>query len=102
VKRSGKALKPSTTLKIGDTLEVPSSDNAYKRNIEVIQLIDKRVGAPLARKAYLDHTPAEILSEVENRRLANKENRQARKEGDQGRLTKRNRRQWEEGGNKFF
>ncbi len=102
VKRSGKALKPSTTLKIGDTLDVPSSDNAYKRNIEVIQLIDKRVSAPLAREAYLDHTPAEILSEAENRRLANKENRQTRKEGDQGRLTKRNRRQWEEGGNKFF
>jgi ribosome-associated heat shock protein Hsp15 len=58
VKRSGKTLKPSAALKIGDTLEVPSSDNAYKRNIEVIQLIEKRVGAPLAREAYHDHTPS--------------------------------------------
>ncbi|MDB4600839.1 hypothetical protein OAG97_03870 [Akkermansiaceae bacterium] len=63
---------------------------------------EKRVGAPLAREAYHDHTPAKILAEAEHRRLANKENRQSRKEGDQGRLTKRNRRQWEEGGNRFF
>ena len=97
-----KTLKPSAALKIGDTLEVPSFDNAFKRNIEVVQLIEKRVGAPLAREAYLDHTPPEIIAEAEYRRLANKENRQSRKNGDQGRLTKRNRRQWEEGGNKFF
>ena len=94
VKRSGKTLKPSAALKIGDTLEVPSSDNTYKRNIEVIQLIEKRVGAPLAREAYHDHTPAKILAEAEHS--------QSRKEGDQGRLTKRNRRQWEEGANRFF
>tara|TARA_B100000900_G_C20277803_1_gene592756 strand:+ start:170 stop:559 length:390 start_codon:yes stop_codon:yes gene_type:complete len=102
VKRSGKTLKPSAALKIGDTLEVPSFDNAFKRNIEVVQLVEKRVGAPLAREAYLDHTPPEIIAEAEYRRLANKENRQSRRNGDQGRLTKRNRRQWEEGGNKFF
>lgn len=102
VKRSGKTLKPSAGLKIGDTLEVPSPDNTYKRNIEVVQLIERRVGAPLARKTYLDHTPTEILAEAERRRLENRENRQSRKEGDQGRLTKRNRRQWEEDGNRFF
>ncbi len=102
VKRDGKTLKPSAALKIGDTLEVPSPDNTYKRSIEIVQLIEKRVGAPLAREAYLDHTPAEILAEAERRRLANKENRQRRQEGDQGRLTKRKRRQWEEGGGSFF
>jgi ribosome-associated heat shock protein Hsp15 len=102
VKRDGKTLKPSAALKLGDKLEVPSPDNTYKRNIEVLQLIEKRVSAPLAREGYLDHTPGEILAEAERRRLANKENRQRRKEGDQGRLTKRNRRQWEEGGGNFF
>jgi ribosome-associated heat shock protein Hsp15 len=101
VKRNSKPLKPSASLKIGDILDVPSPDNTYKRDIEVVQLIEKRVGAPLAREAYLDHTPAEILVEAERRRLANKENRQSRKEGDQGRLTKRKRRQWEEGGSFF-
>lgn len=102
VKREGKTLKPSTSLKPGDTLEVPAPDNSYKRTIEIVQLLEKRVGAPLAREAYHDHTPAEILAEAERRRLANKENRQRRKEGDQGRLTKRKRRQWEEGGGNFF
>lgn len=102
IKRAGKNLKPSASLKIGDTLEVPSPDNTYKRTVEVVQLLEKRVGAPLAREAYLDKTPAEILAEAERRRLAQKESRQFRKEGDQGRLTKRKRRQWEEGGGKFF
>lgn len=102
VKRDGKTLKPSAALKLGDKLEVPSPDNTYKRNIEVLQLIEKRVSAPLAREGYLDHTSGEILAEAERRRLANKENRQRRKEGDQGRLTKRKRRQWEEGGGNFF
>ena len=97
IKRAGKSLKSSTSLKESDTLEVPSPDGTYKRIIEVIQLIEKRVSAPLAREAYQDHTPGEILAEAERRRLANKENRQQRREGDQGRLTKRKRRVWEEG-----
>ena len=103
IKRTGKTLKSSASLKVGDTLEVPSPDGAYKRIIEVVQLIEKRVGAPLAREAYIENTPGEILAEAERRRLANKENRQRRREGDQGRLTKRKRRQWEEGeGGGFF
>ena len=102
VKRAGKNLKASTALKIGDTLEVSSPDNTYKRRIEVLQLLEKRVGAPLAREAYLDQTPAEILAEAEKRRLAEKAHRQSRKEGDQGRLTKRKRRQWEDHEGKFF
>jgi len=97
IKRAGKALKSSAALKVGDTIEVPSPDGTYKRIIEVIQLIEKRVGAPLAREAYNDNTPGEILAEAERRRLANRENREQRREGDQGRLTKRKRRQWEEG-----
>ena len=102
VKRSGKNLKPSAALKPGDTLEVPSHDNRFKRIIEVVELLEKRVAAPIAQAAYVDHTPAEILAEAEKRRLAEKENRQLRKQGDQGRLTKRKRRQWEEGEGNFF
>jgi ribosome-associated heat shock protein Hsp15 len=102
IKRDGNNLKPSTSLKIGDTLEIPSPDNTYKRTVEIVQVIEKRVSAPLAQAAYLDHTPAEVLAEAEKRRLALKENRQLRKEGDQGRLTKRKRRQWEEGEGNFF
>jgi len=102
IKRSGDTLKPSASLKIGDTLEVPSPDNSFKRTIEIVQLLEKRVSASLAQAAYLDHTPAEILAEAERRRLALKADRQFRKEGDQGRLTKRKRRQWEDGESKFF
>ncbi len=102
IKRAGKNLKPSAALKIGDTLEIPAHGNAYKRTIEVIELLEKRVAAPIAQAAYQDHTPAEILAEAEERRLAEKANRQARKEGDQGRLTKRKRRKWEGDEGKFF
>jgi len=102
IKRSGKTLKPSSVLKAGDHLEVPSPDNTYKREVEVVELLEKRVAAPIAQAAYLDHTPAEVLAEAERRRLANKENRQSRKEGDQGRLTKRKRRRWEEDEGNFF
>ncbi|MFT6239714.1 MAG: ribosome-associated heat shock protein Hsp15 [Paracoccaceae bacterium] len=102
VKRAGTTLKPSTSLKLGDLLEVPSPDNTYKRSIEVVELLEKRVSAPIAQAAYQDHTPAEVLAEAERRRLANKENRETRKEGDQGRLTKRKRRNWEEGEGRFF
>ena len=105
VKRRGDTLKPSASLKIGDTLEVPAPDNSYKRAIEVVELLEKRVSAPLAQAAYLDQTPAEILAEAEKRRLAEKANREARKQGDQGRLTKRKRRQWqnqEDGEGRFF
>lgn len=102
VKRSGSTLKPSSPVKPGDRLEVPSPDHSYKREIEVIELLEKRASAPIAQAAYLDHTPAEILAEAEQRRLARKENRRSRREGDQGRLTKRKRRQWEEGEGHFF
>jgi len=102
VKRFGKSLKPSASLKEGDTLEVPSHDHLFKRTIVVVELIEKRVAATIAQSAYLDQTPAEILAEAEARRLAQKENRQFRKEGDQGRLTKRKRRRWEDNEGTFF
>lgn len=102
VKREGKNLKPSAALKPGDQLEVPTPDNTYKRTIEVVELLEKRVSAPLAQAAYRDHTPPEILAEAENRRIANKENRRNRREGDQGRLTKQKRRRWEKDGGSFF
>lgn len=100
VKRDGKNLKASTALKIGDLLEVPSHDGYHKRTIEIVALLEKRVKGILAAEAIIDHTPAEILAEAERRRLAHRENRAIRKTGDQGRLTKKNRRNWEE--NRYF
>ena len=100
VKRDGKNLKASSSLKIGDIIEVPSHDGFHKRTIEVVALLEKRVKGSLAAEAIKDHTAPEILAEAERRRLAHRENRSIRKEGDQGRLTKKNRRDWEE--NRYF
>ncbi|MGC6427137.1 MAG: RNA-binding S4 domain-containing protein [Akkermansiaceae bacterium] len=100
VKRGGKNLKASTALKIGDLLEVPSHDGSYKRTVEIVALLEKRVKGSLAAEAVIDHTPAEVLAQAEERRLAHRENRTRRKEGDQGRLTKKNRRNWEK--NRYF
>lgn len=102
IKRAGKNLKPSSSLKIGDHLEIPAPDNSHKRIIQVLTLIEKRVSATLAQAAYLEHTSAEVLAEAAQRRLLEKTSRQSRREGDQGRLTKRKRRQWEDHEGKFF
>jgi len=96
IKRAGNPIKASAALKIGDHLVVPSLDGTHKRSIEIVVLIEKRVKASLASSAFIDHTPAEILAEAEVRRLANKENRDNRKLGDQGRLTKKKRRDWQD------
>ncbi|MGJ8697786.1 MAG: RNA-binding S4 domain-containing protein [Verrucomicrobiaceae bacterium] len=100
VKRAGDPIKASTSLKIGDRLEIPSLDGTHKRSIEIAELIDKRVKASLAAAAFIDHTPPEVLADAERRRIANREARANRKLGDQGRLTKKKRRDWED--NSFF
>lgn len=54
VKVNRAAAKASTTVKVGDRVE------AYverQRILEVVTLIDKRVGAPAAAKCFIDHSP---------------------------------------------
>ena len=92
---SGRVLKSSTAVAVGDRLVVPALDGSHRRHLEVVQLIERRVGAALAVQAYKDHTTAEVLEEVEKRRALLKAERALRKEGDQGRMTKKNRREWE-------
>ncbi len=94
VKRDGKTLKPASTLKKGDRIEVPDHSGTFKRTIEVAELLDKRVNPSLAAGAYLDHTTeAERRLGVERAQTASSE-RKTRKEGDQGRLSKKKRREW--------
>ena len=47
--------KPSTPVKIGDrvAVRVEHSD----RMLEVVRVIDKRVGAPVAAECLIDHSP---------------------------------------------
>jgi len=94
IKRHGKILKPATALKVGDLLELPAPDGHYTRSIEVVGLLPKRVSAPLAQLAYVERTAARILTQAAERKNIDRTDRQLRKEGDQGRMTKRKRRIW--------
>lgn len=95
VKRNLKTLKPSVSLQIGDHLEVTVPENTHVRHLEVVQLLEKRVSASLAREAYHDKTSAEVLKEVAEKKKVLREERLFRQEGDQGRMTKKKRREWE-------
>ena len=91
------SIKASTKLQIGDHLDVPSADGTYKRHIEVVGIYEKRVGAPLAQAAYTDLTSEDILKEAQQKRAEKRENRLLKKEGDQGRMTKKQMRDWKKG-----
>lgn len=95
IKRGLHSLKPSANLQIGDHLMVTVPDNSYVRLVEVKQLLVKRVSAPLAQEAFDDHTTAEVLKKVEEKRQIQREERLFRQEGDQGRMTKKRRREWD-------
>ena len=94
IKRIVQTLKPASMVKVGDQLEVPSPCGTHKKSIEVLGLIDKRVGAELARKCYEDRTKAETLELAKQRRSEQMVERKLRQEGDQGRMTKKKRREW--------
>ena len=93
IKRGTAALKPSATIQVGDHLEVPAPDGTHKRHLEVVGLLDKRVSAPLAREAFADHTSEDVLKAAAEARAQLRENRLRRQEGDQGRMTKKKRRE---------
>ncbi len=89
VRRAGQVLKPAAQVRAGDLLEVPFPEGPGTRSVRVASLIDKRVGAPQAAECCHDLTPQAAL---DARIEALKERRQ-RREGEQGRPTKRERRQ---------
>ena len=87
IKRKGKALKPSAAIKIGDQLQV--SKHGLIRDIEVRELIVKRVAAPIAESCYIDHTQQDrIDAHREAHAAAN-----AHRPSGAGRPTKRDRRE---------
>ncbi|WP_431710139.1 RNA-binding S4 domain-containing protein [Glutamicibacter uratoxydans] len=55
VKLNGAPVKASQPVVPGDKLRVRK--DGFDRELEVTALIAKRVGAPVAVKCYLDHTP---------------------------------------------
>jgi ribosome-associated heat shock protein Hsp15 len=90
VRVNGARVKPAATLSQGD--RVTARLNGQDRVVEVVRLIDTRVGPPIAVECYVDHTPAVA---------AEKSDPVARRERGTGRPTKRDRRQidrWRTGG----
>lgn len=55
VKLNGNAVKPSTHVAPGD--RVKAWKDYRDLDYEVVQTVRKRVGAPIARQCYLDHSP---------------------------------------------
>jgi ribosome-associated heat shock protein Hsp15 len=54
VRVNGARVKPASRVKVGDRVEFRTD---RERVVEVTVLLPKRVGAPEAEKAYLDHSP---------------------------------------------
>lgn len=88
VKLGDQKLKPSHLIVVGDQLLVQK--NGYNLQFEVVKLLQKRVSAPLAQEAYVDHTPADELNKYE-KWFVGKGAPEHREKGA-GRPTKRERR----------
>lgn len=55
VKVNGAPAKPAHTVRVGDRVEAFVHDR--QRILEVVQIIEKRVSAPVAAEAIVDHSP---------------------------------------------
>ncbi|PHI21968.1 RNA-binding protein [Lewinellaceae bacterium SD302] len=88
VSLNGKNAKPSTSVSIGDRVKVMK--NGFELDFEVVRVIAKRVGAPIAQTCYVDHTPEEELNKYQDW-FVGKAKGEFREKGT-GRPTKRERR----------
>lgn len=83
VEINGHPAKAASTVRVGDRVKARVGDRV--REVEVVRIIEKRVGAPIAAECLIDHTPAPAPED----RLPAFEQRDARI----GRPTKRDRRE---------
>ena len=81
-------IKPAYKVSQGDSVVVEK--NGYNFTFEVVKLLNKRVSAPIAQTAYVDHTPEEELSKYTSW-FVGKAGSEFREKGA-GRPTKRARR----------
>lgn len=81
VKVNGTSVKPAAPVRAGDRVEARVHDT--DRDVEVVEVIDKRVGAAVAATCFIDHTPPP--APVDRTRVAERER-------GAGRPTKRDRR----------
>ncbi len=90
VRVNGAAVKPATPVKVGDLVTVRASGG--ERVLEVVQVIERRVGAPVAAQCLLDRTPAPAVTPAGSAGSGPPPLRPA----GSGRPTKRDRRQLEQ------
>lgn len=83
VRVNGRPAKPATTVSVGDRVE--ARVHGRDRIVEVVRVIEKRVGAPVAVECYVDHSPPPPERDV-TAPLADRDR-------GAGRPTKRDRRQ---------
>jgi ribosome-associated heat shock protein Hsp15 len=55
VRVNGVAAKAATAVKVGD--RVTATAGGRERTLEVVRVIDKRVGAAIAAECFVDHSP---------------------------------------------
>jgi ribosome-associated heat shock protein Hsp15 len=88
VKIGGTNIKSSYLVQVGETLEVKKE--GFNMIYKVVELIDKRVGAPIAQKCYEDQTPPEEMNKFKDWYIDNQA--VGARERGAGRPTKRERR----------
>lgn len=86
VKRHGHPLKPASAIRAGDLLEIPFVEGPGCREISVVAVITKRVGAQEAQACYEDLTSPGIYEALKLWQIA-------KQEAAKGRPTKRDRRE---------
>ncbi len=67
MKIDSKSVKPSRHVKIGEVISI--QQGYVKRSYKVIELIEKRVSAPLVKNFALDITPQEELDKLQTEKL---------------------------------
>lgn len=58
VRVNGRPAKPATTVRVGDHVE--ATVGRRRRVLEIVRVIDARVGASLAAECFVDNTPPEV------------------------------------------
>ncbi len=91
-KLNGKRAKASAEIKVGDVIEVKK--NGFNLIFNVVKVIQKRVGAPIAVTCYKDITPESELRKYEDWFIG-KARPEFREKGE-GRPTKKDRRSIDE------
>lgn len=90
VRLDNQPLKPAHLLLGNEYLTIKKSGFNFK--IKVLQLLEKRVGAEIARLCYEDQTPADELHKYESWFAVSRAQHEYRERGE-GRPTKRDRRE---------